>query len=109
MQGVNVIAGAEGLGRQLNSVAVLAAPDAVSWLKGHELVVPSTFPLMRRRQPLDRMVEDLAARGVAVLGVQLNRFMTDLPPAMLRRVDDQKLPIVSLPMESAWTDVINPI
>lgn len=109
MQGVNVIAGAEGLGRQLNSVTVLDAPDAVSWLKGHELVLTSTFPLMRRRQQLDRMVEDMAARGVAGLGVKLNRFMTELPPAMLRRADDQKLPILSLPMEIAWIDVINPI
>ena len=109
MQGVDVIAGAEGLGRNLNSVTVLDAPDAVSWLKGHELVLTSTFPLMQRRRELDRIVDDMAARRVAGLGVKLNRFMTELPPAMLRRADAVQLPILSLPLEIAWIDLINPI
>lgn len=109
MQGVDVIAGAEGLGRNLNSVTVLDAPDAVSWLKGHELVLTSTFPLMRRRRELDRIVDDMAARRVAGLGVKLNRFMTELPSAMLRRADAVQLPILSLPLEIAWIDLINPI
>ena len=109
LQGGYVIAGDQGLDRSLNSVTVLDAPDAVSWLKGHELVLTSTFPLMRRRRELDRVVEEMVARRVAGLGVKLNRFMTELPPAMLHKADELGFPIVSLPVEIAWIDVINPI
>ena len=109
LQGVEVIAGAKGLSRMLNSVTVLDAPDAVTWLKGHELVLTSTFPLMRCQLELNRMVDDMAARQVAALGIKLNRFMTELPPAMLQRADEVRLPILSLPDEIAWIDIINPI
>jgi len=109
MQGADVIAGHNGLGRNIKSVTVLDAPDASLWLHGHELALTSTFPLIKRRNSLNILVEELVARNVAGLGVKLNRYMTTLPEAMIARADELAFPIIRVPDHVAWIEIISPI
>lgn len=109
MQGADVIAGHDGLGRNIKSVTVLDAPDASLWLRGHELALTSTFPLIKRRAGLSTFIEELVARNVAGLGVKLHRYMTTLPDAMIARANELAFPIIKIPDEIAWIEVISPI
>lgn len=109
MRGAEVIAGHDGLGRNIKSVTVLDAPDASLWLQGHELALTSTFPLIKRRSGLKTLVEELVARNVAGLGVKLHRYMTTLPEAMTTRANELAFPIIRVPDQMAWIEIISPI
>lgn len=109
MNGADVIAGHDGLGRNIKSVTVLDAPDASLWLQGHELALTSTFPLLKRRNGLKMLVEELVARNVAGLGVKLHRYMTTLPDAMVTRANELAFPIFRIPDHLAWIEIISPI
>lgn len=109
MQGAEVIAGHEGLGRNIRSVTVLDAPDASLWLQGHEFALTSTFPLVKRRSGLKTLVEELVSRNVAGLGVKLHRYMTTLPEPMLAKANELSFPIIKVPDHIAWIEVISPI
>lgn len=109
MEGAQIIAGHEGLSRNINSVTILDAPDAAQWLSGNELVLTSTFPLVKRREHLHILIEELVARNVAAMGVKLHRYMTELPPAMIQRANELAFPIISVPDQVAWIEIINPI
>src|SRR5690606_4075176 len=109
MRGANVIAGHDGLGRNIKSVTVLDAPDASLWLQGHELALTSTFPLLKRRNGLNMLVEELVARNVAGLGLKLHRYMTTLPDAMIARANQLAFPIFRVPDHIAWIEIISPI
>lgn len=109
MQGSDVIAGRDGLGRNIKSVTVLDAPDASLWLQGNELALTSTFPLIKRRSGLQTLVEELVARNVAGLGVKLHRYMTALPQAMIAKADELAFPIIRVPDHIAWIQIISPI
>ena len=109
LRGAEVIAGHDGLGRSINSVTVLDAPDAALWLRGQELALTSTFPLVKRRSGLKSLVEELVSRNVAGLGVKLHRYMTELPPAIIARADELAFPIIVVPDHVAWIEIINPI
>src|SRR5690606_26336901 len=104
-----VIAGREGLGRSVGSVTVLDAPDAALWLRGQELALTSTFPLTKRRSGLKSLVDELVSRNVAGLGVKLHRYMTELPPAFIARADELAFPVIVVPDQVAWIEIINPI
>lgn len=107
MNGASVLAGRAGLQRNVKAATVLDAPDAINWLRGEELVLTSTYPF--RHSSLDELVERLVSRNVSALGLKLNRYLKELPPSMIERADALGLPIISLPVDIAWTDVINPI
>jgi len=109
LRGAEVIAGHDGLGRNINSVTVLDAPDASQWLRGQELALTSTFPLAKRRGSLKSLVEEMVSRNVAGLGVKLHRYMTELPPALIARANELAFPIIVVPDHIAWIEIINPI
>ena len=106
LSGHDVIAGAGGLGSEVLSVTVIDAPDAVNWVKAREFVVTSTYPVQQSRQALVALIDQLAARNAAGLGVKLTRFLREFPDDARRRADELGLPIVSLPGALAWSDLI---
>lgn len=109
MNGAGMIAGQEGLGRNIRSVTVLDAPDAPQWLQGHELALTSTFPLIKRQDDLATFIEELVSRNVAGLGVKLNRYMKKLPAEMVACADALAFPIIQIPDQIAWIEIISPI
>jgi purine catabolism regulator len=106
LSGHTVIAGAGSLGSEVLSVTVIDAPDAVNWVKAREFVVTSTYPVQQSPQALVALIEQLAARNAAGLGVKLTRFLREFPDDARCRADELGLPIVSLPGPLAWSDLI---
>jgi purine catabolism regulator len=98
-----------GLSRVVRSATVIDAPDAIRWVKDHEFVVTSTYPFRNLTTGLISIVEQLAQRDVAAFGVKLTRFMKAIPIPALERARQLGLPIVSLPAELAWSDLISSI
>src|SRR5690625_6164380 len=92
MQWAAVLAGHNGLGRQVKSVTVLDAPDATLWLRGNELALTSTFPLNKQYTNLNRLVPELVSRDVAGLGVKLSRYMKSLPQSMIDQANELAFP-----------------
>ena len=109
MKRSSLLAGESGLDRLVTSATVLDAPDAVHWLKGNELAFTSTYPLQNLTSGLGALVEEFVQRNVSGLGVKLNRYMTKMPADMLERADRLGFPIIALPEEVAWIDLITPI
>jgi purine catabolism regulator len=58
---------------------------------------------------LARLVEALAARGVAALGVKRGRYLQALPPAMLAMADRLRFPLVCLPVDLAFDEVMREV
>lgn len=109
MNGATVLAGHTGLNKTLKSATVIDAPDAIEWLKSDEMVFTSTYPLRKLADKLDTFIRELHEREVAGLGVKLTRYMTELPETTLQIADDLGFPIISLPSDIAWIDLIKPI
>ena len=106
LSGHSVIAGANSLGSEVLSITVIDAPDAVNWIKAREFVVTSTYPVRQSPQALVALIEQLAARNAAGLGVKLTRFLRAFPDDARQRADELGLPIISLPGALAWSDLI---
>lgn len=102
-------AGDAGLSRTVRSATVIDAPDAIRWVKDQEFVVTSTYPFRNLTTGLISIVEQLAQRDVAAFGVKLTRFMKAIPAPALERAQQLGLPIISLPAELAWSDLINAV
>ncbi|WP_412050339.1 PucR family transcriptional regulator [Hoeflea sp. Naph1] len=109
MLGSALLAGKNGTNRIVETATVLDAPDAVRWLRGRELVLTSTYPLLQLRHDLDKFVHDLVDHGASGLGLKLNRYMKSVPQEMIDCANALDFPILVVPENAAWVEIITPV
>src|SRR5580700_6336805 len=111
MRGARIIAGAGGLDRVVRRLNVMTVPNIVRWTKQDEFLLTTGYPLPR--QPADlpgefcRLIEQLAANGLAGLGVKLDEYLAEVPPAAVELADQVGFPIVVIPASSPLDDVLS--
>ncbi len=106
LRGSRVLAGAAGLDRAVERVNVMEVPDILPWVKPHELLLTTGYPLREDPGALARLVVDLDDRGLAALGVKLGRYLDELPAEMLAEADRRGFPVVAVRDDVAWDDVL---
>ncbi|EKF20432.1 sugar diacid utilization regulator [Nitratireductor pacificus pht-3B] len=109
MQDGTLLAGKKGLDRVVKTATVLDAPDAVRWLRGEELALTSTYPLLQLRHRLDHFIRELVEYGASGLGLKLNRYMKRVPQKMIDCANALDFPIVVVPENVAWVEIITPV
>ncbi len=104
-----VIAGHKGLNRNVSTVSVMDAPDIYDWLKGGEFLMTTGY--IMREEPLQ--IKDLIIKinksGAAALGIKLKRFIKELPKDVLDIANELNFPIIAVPINFSFVDVINPV
>lgn len=107
--GVEVVAGSAGLDRVVDRVNIMEVPDIMPWVKPDELLLTTGYPLREVPQGLAALVADLDEVGVAALAVKLRRYLDQLPADMLAEADRRDLPVLLLPDEVAFDDLLNAV
>ncbi|MQA86183.1 MAG: PucR family transcriptional regulator [Streptosporangiales bacterium] len=104
-----LIAGASGLARIVQRLNVMEVPDILAWVKPHELLLTTGYPLRNTPQSLGRLVADLDERGLAALAIKLGRYLDDLPPEMIEQADRLGFPLILLPGDVGFDDILNQV
>ena len=107
MRGAQLIAGAGGLGRLIRRLNVMSVPNIVGWTKRDEFLLATGYPLPRDPAGFCRLVEQLAANGLAGLGVKLDEYLSKVPPAVIGVADRAGFPIVVIPHTAPLDDVLS--
>jgi PucR family transcriptional regulator, purine catabolism regulatory protein len=107
--GTQVVAGAAGLDRVVNRANIMEVPDILPWVKPHELLLTTGYPLRDCAAELHDLVAALDDAGVAALGVKLRRYLDGLTADMLREADRRSLPVLLLPDHVAFDDLLNAV
>ncbi|WP_019630764.1 PucR family transcriptional regulator [Actinomadura atramentaria] len=108
LRGARVVAGRSGLGRVVQRLDVLAVADALTFVKPNELLLTTGYSL-RGAAGLAGLVGELDARGVAALAVRPGPDTGALPAAMLARADRLGFPVIALPDDVGFDDVLNQV
>ena len=109
LAGAQVLAGSSGLHRVVARLNIMEVPDILPWVKPHELLLTTGYPLHQAPETLVELVAGLDARGLAAIAVKLGRYLDKLPPAMLEQADRLGLPVISLPHHVAFDDVFDQV
>ena len=109
LQKSQVLTGDVGLERTISAVTVMDAPDFVNWLTGNEFVITSGYSLKDNPLSLETLIGDLARVNAAGLGIKLRRFIDEVPSSIISLRSELGLPIIVIPFEAAWVDIINAI
>lgn len=106
MQGAKVIAGSDGLDRQVRGINIVEVPDVWQWLEGGELLLTAGYAWRDNPEAMADLVGKLAPLGVSGLAFKLGRYLDDVPAELLAHADEVALPIIQLPADIAYRDVL---
>ncbi|MFC4063217.1 PucR family transcriptional regulator [Planomonospora corallina] len=109
LAGARLIAGGGGLDRVVQRLNVMEVPDILAWVKPHELLLTTGYPLRNTPQSLDRLVADLDERGLSALAIKLGRYLDELPGEMARQADRLGFPLILLPEDVGFDDILNQV
>jgi PucR family transcriptional regulator, purine catabolism regulatory protein len=107
MRGTRIIAGADGLDRVVRRLNVMTVPNIVRWTKQDEFLLTTGYPLPRQPGEFGRLIEQLAANGLAGLGVKLDEYLAEVPQEAMDVADQAAFPIVVIPPTSPLDDVLS--
>ncbi|HPM63483.1 MAG TPA: PucR family transcriptional regulator ligand-binding domain-containing protein [Bacillota bacterium] len=109
LKGAGILAGKSGSERTIEHVTVMDAPDAINWLRGGELVLTTAYVMREDPVALLDFVKRLAKTKAAALGIKLGRFIDNISDEIKDFADKAGFPIINIPFEVAWIDVITPV
>ena len=106
---VTVVAGAAGLDRRVERANVMEVPDIIAWVKPRELLMTTGYPLRDAPQGLAELVRALDSAGVSALAVKLRRYLDDLPRDMIDAADAAGFPVLLLPDDVSFDDLLTEV
>ncbi|MGJ9423952.1 PucR family transcriptional regulator [Aeromicrobium sp. CF3.5] len=113
LAGTTVLAGAAGLDARVSRINVMEVPDVVDWVKPQELLVTTGYPLSsstgtstEQNSALLDLVRDLAGRQITGLGVKIGRYLEEIPADVLALADQLDFPLLGLPPQVAFDDLL---
>ena len=104
-----VVGGAAGLDRPVRSVNVMEVPDILDWVKPDELLLTTAYPLRDDPVALEALVPHLAERGLAGIAIKPVRYIKTIPAGMIEAADRERFPLIELPGEASFNEIINAI
>lgn len=104
-----VVGGHDGLRRPVRGVNVMEVPDILDWVKPDELLLTTAYPLRDDPVALDALIPRLAERGLAGIALKPGRYIKAIPPSMIEAADLHAFPLIELPPEASFNEIINSV
>lgn len=106
-KGAILIAGKQGIEREVNTVNMMDAPDIIDFLKKNELLVTTGFHLKDDLNSLLQLIKEMEKQGCAGLGIKTQRYLHQIPEAAIMLADELHLPLLELPIHTSLGDIVN--
>ncbi|WP_260288537.1 PucR family transcriptional regulator [Peribacillus aracenensis] len=100
-----VVAGIQGLNREIESINSFDAPDVLSWLKPNELILTTGYLFQDNPQQLDQFVIELAKMNCSGLFIKLE----EISQTTISIANMANLPILRIPTEFSLSDIMSPL
>ena len=104
-----VVAGAEGTDRQVLWSHVVDVPDPVQWMRPGFLLLTTGYSWPEDETRERRQIADLATAGVAGVIMAVPKFVEHFSPAARAQADASNLPLIEIPFEVPFAQVMEEI
>jgi purine catabolism regulator len=108
-QGASLVAGEAGLNQPISWVHNSGVPDAYNWVNGGELVITTALTMPEDEAGQETFIRALSEHGIAALAVAVGRYLDQLPDAWRDIANDCNLPLIAIPYEARFVDVVRAV
>lgn len=94
-----IVAGKNGLNRDVRWVHIVDMPDVLSWVRPGQLLLTTGYAWAREDDGQRELVQALAGQELAGIGLAVPRFFDHFPRAFREEADRLELPLIEIPWE----------
>ncbi len=109
LSNAKLIAGANGLNREIEHVTMMEVPEAIQWLKGKDLVLANNFALAKQRSQQSNIIQAMAAANVGALVVKNQSFLDGVFNVIIDVANVVGLPVLEVNANADYNDIIRPL
>ncbi len=106
LKGAIVLTGGQSLHCEVGDIAVMEVPDIEDYVKKDDFLLTTFFPIHKDPQRLERIIPALHRLGLCGIGIKSNRYLGRIPDKMLEQANELGFPIVAVPENVNFSDVI---
>lgn len=107
--GATVIAGRNGMGRDVNNVSFMEVPDILPYVSKGNLLLTTFYPIAGNEEAMRQLVPRLAEKGLAGLAVKVGRYVTTIPDVMIEAADRNDFPLIVLTEDANLSELSNAV
>ncbi len=104
-----VLCGQAGLENYITTVNVMEVPDIVNWVKPGEFLLTTAYSIKDDIHKLNELIPLMKEIGVSGIGIKTKRYIENLPESVIQTANDLDFPIVSIPLDVSFGDVITAV
>jgi purine catabolism regulator len=107
--GSRVVAGKDGLDREIRWAHPVDIPHASEWVRGGELLLTTFYGLRDDPEAQIHLCAELAEKGLAGMVVAIGGYLDAVPDAIRSAADAVNFPIIEMPWDVPFEDVVRAI
>lgn len=104
-----LVAGKAGGLREIKSIEVMEVPEVVSWITEGILVLTAFYSISGDQDKQVDVLRTLIEKKAAGIVVKIGRFVNELPEEMIRLANEHAFPIIALPKNISYINVLTPL
>lgn len=104
-----LVAGKKGINRKIVSVNMMEVPNIAPYVKPDELIITTLYPIRENKSLQIELIHSLVKKGVSVLLIAPAFTDNQIPQFMIEQANQMDFPIVKLPVDAPFNEIINPI
>jgi len=108
LQALTVLAGHEGLDREVYNVTVLEIPN-MFWVKRGDLILTTFYSLHGRPGAQVRLMESLSRQEIAGLCFHPSDGRVRLEPGLIQKARELSVPLMQIPREMPYATIISAV
>ncbi|WGW12394.1 PucR family transcriptional regulator ligand-binding domain-containing protein [Saxibacter everestensis] len=106
LSGSEILAGKSGAGREVSRFNVMEVPDIERWVRPNELLLTAGYAIRKNPKRLTSLIAALHEKDAAAIGIKLGRYIEEVPQESLDMADTLGFPIIAIPADVSFDDVL---
>lgn len=102
-----ILAGHEGIDKQIQGITILDAPDGYQWTRGREFVISAGYIFKQQPDLFHEYIKSNKFKNISGMGIKLNRYLDEIPEDILEAFNEYKITLINIPLEPSWMDIMN--
>ncbi|WP_257347423.1 PucR family transcriptional regulator [Pseudalkalibacillus decolorationis] len=104
-----VIAGRKGITREIVSIEVMEVPEVGSWITEGILMMTTFYSVKDDYKQQFEILKTLIEKDASGMVIKLGRFVKQIPKEMIELADANSFPIISIPKNVSYINVLTPL
>lgn len=104
-----LVAGKSGLQNRINNASLMEVPDIFNYVDANDLLITTLYPIYDDDEAIKALIPRLAEKKLGGICIKPARYISEIPPIMIKQADELGFPIIQLPADANLSTLVNQI